>query len=693
MSDLVFAPLLPWGVIIVLACLFVLLGIFAQRRGLGGALLRSVSGFVLLAALANPSYKLEEREPLPDIVLAMVDRSSSQTLSDRASQTSAAVEHLRGEVERLGNSELQVVELNDAEANGGTQLLGPLRDTLAVEPSARVAGIFLVTDGQVHDSEIDLGAVPAPVYVLLSGNDTEFDRVLTIENAPAYAILGEPFRMVLRVNDLGPEAEGIEARTVPLRVSVDGASPINFDIPVNQDIEVPVSLTHPGTNVLQFDVPSLEGELTDRNNTAIIQINGVRDRLRVLLVSGVPHPGERTWRNLLKSDSAVDLVHFTILRPPGKQDGTPVTELSLIAFPTRELFVEKIEEFDLIILDRYKRRGLLPSEYFENIRRYVERGGALLVAAGPDYAGADSVFRSPLEGILPGVPTARVIEREVLPLLTETGARHPVTSGWQGADAETPDWGPWLRQIEVTARDTARVVLDGVDGAPLLMLDDAGQGRVALLASDQAWLWDRGYAGGGPQSGLLRGVAHWLMKEPELEEEALRAEINGKTLRIIRRTLADTAGPVTVTEPDGEEATIMLSEQSVERFEAFFEAQQEGLYRLNDGSEETVIAVGPAAPREFEETLSTAEVLSPLAGRSGGGVYRLQDGLPDIRTVREGRVAAGRGWMGIVPREAYRVVDMRLWPLLPGWLTLLLAGLALLAAWLIEGRWQRRQVR
>ena len=693
MSDLVFAPLLPWGVIIVLACLFVLLGIFAQRRGLGGALLRSVSGFVLLAALANPSYKLEEREPLPDIVLAMVDRSSSQTLSDRASQTSAAVEHLRGEVERLGNSELQVVELNDAEANGGTQLLGPLRDTLAVEPSARVAGIFLVTDGQVHDSEIDLGAVPAPVHVLLSGNDTEFDRVLTIENAPAYAILGEPFRMVLRVNDLGPEAEGIEARTVPLRVSVDGASPMNFDIPVNQDIEVPVSLTHPGTNVLQFDVPSLEGELTDRNNTAIIQINGVRDRLRVLLVSGVPHPGERTWRNLLKSDSAVDLVHFTILRPPGKQDGTPVTELSLIAFPTRELFVEKIEEFDLIILDRYKRRGLLPSEYFENIRRYVERGGALLVAAGPDYAGADSVFRSPLEGILPGVPTARVIEREVLPLLTETGARHPVTSGLQGADAETPDWGPWLRQIEVTARDTAQVVLDGVDGAPLLMLDDAGQGRVALLASDQAWLWDRGYAGGGPQSGLLRGVAHWLMKEPELEEEALRAEINGKTLRIIRRTLADTAGPVTVTEPDGEEATIMLSEQSVERFEAFFEAQQEGLYRLNDGSEETVIAVGPAAPREFEETLSTAEVLSPLAGRSGGGVYRLQDGLPDIRTVREGRVAAGRGWMGIVPREAYRVVDMRLWPLLPGWLTLLLAGLALLAAWLIEGRWQRRQVR
>ena len=145
---------------------------------------------------------------------------------------------------------------------------------------------------------------------------------------------------------------------------------------MGRDIELPLELPHGGRNVLQFTTPAAEAELTDRNNTELVQINGVRDRLSVLLVSGEPHPGGRTWRNLLKSDSSVDLVHFTILRPPEKQDGVPVSELSLIAFPTRELFLEKVDEFDLIIFDRYKRRGILPSIYLDNVREYIEQGGA-----------------------------------------------------------------------------------------------------------------------------------------------------------------------------------------------------------------------------------------------------------------------------------------------------------------------------
>ncbi len=130
----------------------------------------------------------------------------------------------------------------------------------------------------------------------------------------------------------------------------------------------------------------------------------MRDKLRVLLVSGEPHAGERTWRNLLKSDASVDLVHFTILRPPEKQDGTPINELSLIAFPTRELFQQKIGEFQLIIFDRYARQGVLPIIYFDNITRYVRDGGAVLVAAGPDYASQTSLWRTPLDAILPAEP-------------------------------------------------------------------------------------------------------------------------------------------------------------------------------------------------------------------------------------------------------------------------------------------------
>ena len=228
---------------------------------------------------------------------------------------------------------------------------------------------------------------------------------MSIKNAPAFAILGEPVTLTLRIEDTG--AAPTDTDRVEVDISIDGDDPQRFSVPLDRDIDLPVTLSHGGRNVIQLSVPMADGELTDRNNAALVQINGVRDRLRVLLVSGEPHPGGRTWRNLLKSDASVDLVHFTILRPPEKQDGVPVSELSLIAFPTRELFLEKVEDFDLIIFDRYQRRGILPSLYLENVADYVRKGGAVLVAAGPDYAPAGSVFRSPLAEGLPASPTAR----------------------------------------------------------------------------------------------------------------------------------------------------------------------------------------------------------------------------------------------------------------------------------------------
>ena len=448
-------------------------------------------------------------------------------------------------------------------------------------------------------------------------------------------------------------------------------------------------------NVIQFIVPTAEGELTDRNNAAVVQINGVRDRLRVLLVSGEPHAGERTWRNLLKSDSSVDLVHFTILRPPEKQDGVPVAELSLIAFPTRELFLEKIDEFDLIIWDRYKRRGILPAIYFDNVRQYVENGGAVLIAAGPDYASAASIFRSPLGEIIPGTPTGRVFEEGFVPEITEIGERHPVTEGLRAhspavaADEDAPPWGRWFRLVDVEPT-SGDVVMSGLDDRPALILDRVGEGRVALLASDHIWLWSRGYEGGGPQLELLRRLAHWTMKEPELEEEALTATAEGQTMTITRRTLAAEAGPVEITGPDGDTVTLDLAEISPGRFTVTWAAPEIGLYRLVQGEEEAVIALGPSAPREFEETIASGEKLEPVIDPTQGGVLRLEDGAPDIRAVREGRPAAGRGWIGITPRDAYLTTDVTITPLLPAWAFLLIASLLAVAAWLVEGRRTRK---
>ncbi len=689
-GQLILDPLLPLVGLYLLATLVALGIFFAVWRRLSGWWLRALAGLALLIAIANPSLQQEERIPLSDIIVAVVDESASQRIADRADQTAAALADLQAQVNARPNTDLVTVTVGDAPGDGGTLLMTALSAALAEQPQGRIAGIVLITEGRVHDIERAPGLI-APLHTLLTGHPGDWDRRLSISNAPAFAIMGEPVSLTLRIDDQGAAPDA--GPFVDLTIAVDGGDPMPFQVPLGQDVELPVTLPHGGMNVLQFATPVIDGELTDRNNAAVVQINGVRDRLRVLLVSGEPNPGERTWRNLLKSDAGVDLVHFTILRPPEKQDGVPVDELSLIAFPTRELFLEKINDFDLIIFDTYRRRGILPNTYLENIRDYVLKGGALLISSGVEYGGAESIYRSPLGDILPGAPTARVYEQGFKPLLTEIGQRHPVTAGLPDLSPKTddgsPGWGRWFRMVDTVPVPEATAVMSGPDGRPLLLLNRVGEGRVALLNSDQSWLWDRGYEGGGPQLELLRRLAHWMMKEPELEEEALWVEPTGQTMRIIRRTLADEIGQVTVTHPDGTETLLTLDEVSPGRFETLWDAPEVGLYRLKEGDKETVIALGPSAPREYAETIATGDVLKPLVDSTLGGIVALSDGMPSLREVREGRPAAGRGWIGILPRGAYQSADLTINALLPAWLFLLLSALLVIGAWLREGRRMR----
>ena len=707
-TSVVFDPLLIWPAIWVTVGLALAFTVLAVWRGLKGWWLRALAFAALILALTQPSLQTEERQPLTDIVLMVVDETASQRLSDRADQTAAAVARVEAEVAALENTELRTVTVADGAEDAGSLVMTALAQALAEEPRARVAGAILVTDGQVHDLGV-APVMPAPLNVLLTGREKDWDRRLMIRTAPAFGIIGEPVQVILRVEEQGQMPASEEGRTVDLSIAVDGEPAEVYPVPVNEDLELPVTLNHGGQNVVQLGFPVADGEITDRNNAAVLQINGVRDRLRVLLVSGEPHAGERTWRNLLKSDPSVDLVHFTILRPPEKQDGVPVEELSLIAFPTRELFVEKINEFDLIIFDRYKMRGILPAAYLDNIRDYVLNGGAVLVAAGPDYASVESLYHSGLGDILPGAPTALVVDEGYTPEVTELGERHPVTEGLteeaardaggedpeapaEGADAATPPWGRWLRIIEVTATG-GQVVMEGAGDRPLLILDRVGEGRVALLASDQAWLWSRGFEGGGPQLELLRRLAHWTMKEPDLEEEALTVTAKGQTMTITRRTIGEGAKSVTITSPDGTETVLPLTETEPGRHTAEWIAPDVGLYRLAEGDLERVFALGPAAPREFEETIATEAKLMPLAEPTNGGAVRLEDGAPDVRAVREGRPAVGRGWIGITPRGAYDTADIRVTPLLPAWLFLTLAAALIVAAWLSEGWRVRGRIR
>lgn len=688
MQSVIFDPLLPLPVLWGATLLSVVLLIFALWRRLPGWGLRGLALAAVLGALANPSLQEENRKPQSDIVIAVVDQSASQGLSDRSEQSAAALAGLSAEIAGLDNTELRVVTVADGEEDAGTLALTALSEALAEEPRARVAGAVLITDGQVHDLELAPN-LPAPLHVLLTGHKQDWDRRLIVSKAPAFAIIGEETTLTLRVEDDGAVPASV-GKTAQLTIAVDSDPANTFTVPVGEDLELPVTLPHGGMNVLQFSIAPTAGELTERNNMAVVQINGVRDRLRVLLVSGEPHSGERVWRNLLKSDASVDLVHFTILRPPEKQDGVPVSELSLIAFPTRELFVEKIDEFDLIVFDRYRMRGILPMSYMQNIVDYVRKGGTVLVAAGPEYGAVDSIWRSPLAEILPADPTARVVEQGFRPALTDLGRRHPVTEGLE-ALAPEGGWGRWFRMVDVIPRE-GQVVMEGPDKRPLLILNRVGEGRVAVLASDHAWLWGRGFEGGGPQLELLRRLAHWMLKEPELEEETLTASVKGDVMTITRRSLSENPlGDVTITAPDGATVSLALPEISPGHYRADWVAPSLGLYRLQQGDLSRVVAVGPSAPREFVQTIADGQILQPVVAATNGGILRVEEGQPDIRLVREGRPASGRGWIGITPRGAYVTEDLRVVALLPGWLWLLLAAALSVAAWLVEGRRGRRR--
>jgi hypothetical protein len=683
---LAFDPLVSTPILIgaaVLALVIALLPLISRTRG---AVVRALALLLGLLALANPSLTREDREPLPVVAAVVLDRSASQRFGDRMQQTDAARAALTERLDRIPGLEVRVVESAGDNEGDGTQLFSALGAALADVPPDRVAGAIMVTDGRVHDVPAQsLLGFNAPVHSLITGEAGERDRRVVLTATPRFGIVGQRQTVGYRIEDEGAPA----GAAVPVVVRRDGVEVARATVIAGTQTEVPVEITHAGPNIVEIEAAPLEGELTPLNNRAALTIEGVREKLRVLLVSGEPHSGERTWRNLLKSDANVDLVHFTILRPPEKQDGTPINELSLIAFPTRELFQQKIKDFHLIIFDRYAQQGVLPLVYFDNIVRYVREGGAVLVAAGAEYAGNASIHRSPLDAILPAEPTGNITESAYRARITEMGKRHPVTRNLPGSEAEPPAWSNWFRTIDARAEPSGTTIMSGASDAPLLVLGREDEGRIALLLSDHIWLWARGFQGGGPHLDLLRKLSHWLMKEPDLEEERLVLRAEGRELVVERRTMQETAAPVTVTTPSGTSRNVTLAEVEPGIFRTNVSADEFGLWRAADGTLTALVNIGPLNPREYAEVTSTREVMSPLAAATGGGVLRLAElgqAAPRVVGVRSGERFSGPDWIGLRMRDASVVRGIGLFPLFAGLtgLLILLAGVAF--AWAREGR-------
>ncbi len=632
-------------------------------------LLRLIPILTLVVALFNPRIATEEKTPLSDIVLVLSDDSFSQTLGERREQTEAALTALKSRLASFPNLEVRVEHVSGS-LQEGTLLFAAMERALADIPRDRLAGVIAITDGRVHDRPTrPLGA---PFHALITGAPGERDRRIVLTKTPSYALVGKTATLGLLVEDPNGSA------TAEVEVRLDGQSYLKAELTVGKEETMSIPIHHAGTTVVEVIAASAPNEVSLANNRAALGISGVRDRLKVLLISGEPHAGERAWRNLLKADPAVDLIHFTILRQPEKEDGTPLNELALITFPVRELFEDKLTSFDLVVFDRYRQRNVFLASYYQALADYVRNGGALLAAVGTEFTEPQSLAETALGEIFPARPVGKPIEQSFVPRVSEAGRLHPVTSALSG------EWGGWLRQIPAVSQRGV-TLLEGVGQSPLLVLDKVGKGRVALLLSDTSWLWTRGYQGGGPHDELLRRVAHWLMKEPDLEEESLSAELKGGRLSVVRRSLSPLSGPATVTTPDGTNVRLVLEERQKGVFVGEMEAAQPGTWQVEEAELRAIAAsLGPPTRETAELMTATPEVLAPLAQSAR---FLAEGGLPALRRIgKTDTTQSGEGWIGLVRQEVETVVGSHERALLPPWLLLLLGVGGMVMAWGREGR-------
>ena len=692
-GNLAIDPLMPLPWVIGLGVLILLASIAAGAGRLRSQFTRLTAGLFLLIGLLNPQAVEEERETLPDTVIVIEDRSDSMTFGGRDIALTEMTAALKSKFREDGN--LDIITISIPQDNDGTLLASALTDALASAPSERLAGVVALTDGRAHDiSDAVAAYLPenVPFHSLIIGESTARDRRIFATKAPKFGVVGEQAEYELLVEDLGFDGE--RAR---IELKLNGDVKARFPITIGKPLSIPLEIERRGSNTVELTVEGVDGELTLNNNLFVSEIQGVRDRLRVLLITGEPHNGGRAWRNLLKSDPALDLVQFTILTSRAKSTNTnSERELSLIQFPTQQLFEERLDEFDLIIFDQYERRSLsrnqgrsrptiLP-QYFQNIAHYVEDGGALLLATGPAFATQASLYRTPLVTVLPARPTGETLTGAFRPELNSKGRRHPITADFQGNEDQA--WGPWYRVIDNDPIG-GDVLMDGPEGVPLFVIDKVQDGRVAMLMSDQAWLWAKGHEGGGPYREMFRRTAHWLMGEPELDAETLTAVRDGDDLVITRRSLDDVDSRVVVVAPDGTRKRVTLDRIADGLYRATTPLNGQGAYRLSNDEISTITAVGSLNPKEYENLLPTEDILAPLSEATNGLVKSVElsaSNIPAIRRPRAGRSMAGSNWMGLISHDAYAVTKSRRTPLAPGLFLFVFFFIFMAWAWRREGK-------
>jgi hypothetical protein len=683
-----FDPLWPPMTFLILTLIALLLLVLAKVRGhrIWPRLLVFV---VFLLMIANPAYHFETATPLPNIGLVLIDESASMDFPDRQNALAALTDQLQAEDKRLPELDLVIHRFGNKE-DGETNLSDAMKKSLADISSRQLAGLIILSDGQWHDTASPFPP-DIPIHFIPIGAMPDQDQRIQLKAKRRYGNVGEPIDLTVTLTHIGKDNP--KAPT-PVTITGSDGKIETFTLAPGKPATISQKITHAGTNYITAEILPSSGERSLANNITLASIEGIRDRLKVLLVSGAPHAGERSWRNLLKSDPAINLIHFTILRPPEKQDGTPLDELSLIAFPVDELFQKKLYDFDLVIFDRFDAMSLLPEYYFDNLVTYVEKGGALLDASGIAYQSADNLATSSLRDILPGQPTGQLLQEKFRPRLSKAGEGHPITAPFQKMLATRP-WGSWFLQAAMAPElaTGTDVLLTGIRDTPLLLVRRVEKGRIASMTSDQFWLWSRGYEGGGPTVEWLRRLTHWLMQEPELDERQIRLRENSRDTIIIERWLYEDAEKnVTLTTPEGEVIPITLTaNDEATMLSATLPKGKPGLYRLKEGATIKTIPLGPFDSKEYQD-MTTSDALFTHwqeTRRKGYGAVHKNVSALSLSLSTEG--GGKNGQIIMQDRGAKDVTAEQLLPLLPPLLTVFLGLFVLAGLWFLETKQDKKK--
>ncbi len=602
--DIVLNPIFSNKIIFIIYLLILIIIFFSVTNKIANSFTRVIILFIFTLIILQPSIKIEKGKVQKSILTFVIDNTDSQKLSSRHNLYKKIYENILKKVEkdkkffdileiavdnekyarRFGsvekirdskNKPTYIYHKNDS----STKMLDYILSEVNKFPVKKMSSIFFFTDGQIHENkdEWKKKQFDIPSYFIIPNSNLFNDTRLDLGSFPEYVEVGEEVELDVTASIFGKRKK--DNLTLTIFGSSEETRSIKFE--GNETKKVRLKVNKPGENFYIFNLSSKGGEVSLSNNQKIIKINASRKKLKVLLISGEPYLGTRVWRNFLKSDPAVQLIHMTVLRPPEKIDSTEMKELSLIPFPVRELFEKKIKNFNLVIFDNFKGKNILTPLYFQNLIKFVESGGAILEITGPSYNSRSSLFRTEIGRVLPGIPSGKSLRGEFKPILTKLGTKHPIT---RSLFEDYQEYGKWyeMNQVTIDEEDTS-ILMTGIQNNPLLAIKNIDKGRIAQIYSHHIWLWKNISSEKGPYKKLIRNLAHWLMQEPKLEADRLEISNDDKFIYIDKKNFKNIGSyedSVVVIGPEGNKSKIKLLKIDQENSKAKFRYNKDGYYLL-----------------------------------------------------------------------------------------------------------------